>query len=290
MPTALVNGCNVHYKILGAGEPVALTPGGRNGLETLQPLAERLAATGLYRVITYDRRNCGASDVIIAGDKPEHEIWADDLAALLRQLDAIPAWVGGISAGCRVSLRVAIQHPEVAKGLLLWWVTGGAFAAERLGEMYYDQFIRVAEQEGMVGLLQTPFFAERVAQNPSNRERLLAISPQVFIAVMRNWRKAFNDETVVLGASDEQLRAIQVPTVIVPGNDDTHPLRVAEHLHRLWPHATFYPHPWSQEESQALQDRPLEEQWEERAKRLAPLFLDFLGKQAVARAAAEGRM
>lgn len=59
-------------------------------MESVRLLAERLAATGRYRVIIYDRRNCGASDVIIAGEKPEHEIWADDIAELLRHLTPRP--------------------------------------------------------------------------------------------------------------------------------------------------------------------------------------------------------
>ena len=83
MPTALVNGCNIHYEIIGTREPIALTPGGRAPGESSRNMAERLAATGRYRVITYDRRNCGASDVIISGGQLECEVWADDLAALL---------------------------------------------------------------------------------------------------------------------------------------------------------------------------------------------------------------
>ena len=76
------------------------------------------------------------------------------------------------------------------RGLLLWWVTGGTVAAEQLGELYYDQFVRVAEQEGMAGVLRTPFFAERAAQNPASGQRLRAMDPQSFIAVMRGWRAA----------------------------------------------------------------------------------------------------
>jgi hypothetical protein len=37
------------------------------------------------------------------------------------------------------------RHPEKVKGLLLMRVTGGDFAAGRLPEMYYGQFIRAAQ-------------------------------------------------------------------------------------------------------------------------------------------------
>ena len=35
------------------------------------------------------------------------------------------------------------------RGLLLWHVTGGAFAAQRLAQNYYTQFIEAAERGGM---------------------------------------------------------------------------------------------------------------------------------------------
>lgn len=278
MPSALVNGCTIQYEVLGAasGESVVLTPGGRQDMESVRPLAERLAETGRYRVIIYDRRNCGASDVIIAGDKPEHDIWADDIAELLRQLDAAPAWVGGSSAGARASLLTAVRHSDVVKGLLLWWITGGTAAAEQLGEQYYDQFIRAAEQDDMAGVLATAFFAERAAQNPANRQRLLDMTPETFIAVMRGWRTAFHDRTVVLGLTDDEIRGIHVPVVIVPGNDAIHPTPVAEYLHQLLPQSVLHPHPWADTEMVWRDSLTLQQRTDELSGRLAPLFLDFL--------------
>ncbi|MBM3946853.1 MAG: alpha/beta hydrolase, partial [SAR202 cluster bacterium] len=180
----LQDGTTVHYEEHGSGPVVALTPGGRGGMDMLRPLAERMAKGG-YRVITWDRRNCGASDVVIARRRDargqelsEQEIWADDLHELLGRLNVAPCWVGGVSAGCRVSLLLAIRHPESVKGLLVWMVTGGAVAAKQLGYNYYEQFIEVAQREGMAGVIKTEFFAERAQQNLSNRARLLAMDPK----------------------------------------------------------------------------------------------------------------
>ena len=38
------------------------------------PLAQRLAAQG-YRVVLHDRRNTGATDIVIEGDVPEETLW-----------------------------------------------------------------------------------------------------------------------------------------------------------------------------------------------------------------------
>lgn len=73
MPSANVYGVNINYKVLGSDGPwVALSPGGRRDMSAIEPLAKRVADAG-YRVLILDRRNCGASDVVIAGENSEYE-------------------------------------------------------------------------------------------------------------------------------------------------------------------------------------------------------------------------
>src|SRR5688572_19139053 len=152
MPLASVRGISINYKILGDDGPwVALSPGGRRDISGVEPLAKQVADAG-HRVVVFDRRNCGASDVVIAGEDSEYEIWADDLHELLSQLAALPAFVGGSSSGCRTALLFALRHPEAVRGLLLWRVTGGRFACERLAQEYYGQYIAAAKQGGMAAV------------------------------------------------------------------------------------------------------------------------------------------
>ena len=132
MPIASVRGVEINYLVLGERGPwVALQPGGRRGLEGVEPLGRKIAEAG-NRVLVYDRRNCGASGLSFDGGDSENEVWAADLHDLLMQLDALPAFIGGSSSGCRLALLAALRHPTDVRGLLLWRVTGGAFAAGRL--------------------------------------------------------------------------------------------------------------------------------------------------------------
>jgi pimeloyl-ACP methyl ester carboxylesterase len=136
MPIAKVRGANINYEVLGTHGPwIALSPGGRRALDGVKSLAQRMADHG-YRVLIYDRRNCGVSDIVIGGEQSEYEIWADDLYELATQLKALPLIVGGSSSGCRLSLTFALKYPQAVRALLLWRVTGGAFAAARLTENY----------------------------------------------------------------------------------------------------------------------------------------------------------
>src|SRR5215468_1331186 len=149
MPVATVHGIDINYQVLGERGPwVALQPGGRRALAGVQSLGDKLAEAGC-RVIVYDRRNCGASSVSFDGGNSENEIWVEDLRALLSQLDALPAYIGGSSSGCRLALLMALRNPADVRGLLLWRVTGGAFATHRLVENYYSQFIAAAQHGGM---------------------------------------------------------------------------------------------------------------------------------------------
>ena len=133
MAVAEIRGARINYEVLEGGEQwVVLTPGGRSSLDGVRVLGERTAAAG-FSVLLHDRRNCGASDVVIEGDESEQEIWADDLHELLQRLGALPVVAGGGSAGCRLSLLLTLRHPDAVRALLLWWVTGGQVAADRLG-------------------------------------------------------------------------------------------------------------------------------------------------------------
>jgi pimeloyl-ACP methyl ester carboxylesterase len=224
MPTAKVRGVNIFYQVIGDRGPwVALITGGRRGHDEFVPLATKLANAG-YRVVLHDRRNTGRSDVLIEGDVAEEILWLDDLHELMKQLNALPCFVGGSSAGARTAMRFYVRFRNDVRGLLLMRVTGGAFAANRLPEMYYGQFIKEAQKGGMAAVAATEQYQERIAVNPQTRDRLMAMDPKQYVKVMQNWMEQFiaSTKTEVFGMTDADLASISVPTIVIPGNDQTH--------------------------------------------------------------------
>jgi len=243
MPTTRINGAEIPYEVLGSSGPwVALMPGGRRGMAEIRSLAALISAGG-YRVLIHDRRNCGAAPVCVGGGNTEHEVWADDLHALLQSLNALPAIIGGSSSGCRMSIHFALRYPQSVRGLLLWRVTGGAFAVSRLTEKYYGEYIRAAQDGGMAAVCATEHFRDLIAARPANRDALMAMDPAQFITAMREWERQFRvgGGEPVIGASAEQLQSISVPACVVPGNDRTHPRAAAEKLARLMPKTELQP-------------------------------------------------
>src|SRR5918992_2501896 len=170
MPYARINGVNLYYKEYRSGPTVILTPGGRVDHNGLRPIAALLFPH--CRVILHDRRNCGRSDVVIGGELSEQHLWAEEMAGPLVEIGAAPAYAAGGSAGSRTSLALAVRHPEVVKGVFIWEVSGGPRSGELMAPGYYGQYIEAAERGGMAAVAETEFFAQRIRDNPSNRERL----------------------------------------------------------------------------------------------------------------------
>jgi pimeloyl-ACP methyl ester carboxylesterase len=246
------DGVRLRYELRGAGPLVALTPGGRESGRAVAALAEALAER--TRVLTWDRRNTGASDVFIGGEGSEQELWADDLAELIAALGEGPAWLAGGSAGCRVSLLAALRRPEAARGLVLWSASGGPYGCQFLGFSYHVPYILAAQHGGMAAVMETPFFAERIAAHPGNRARLAAMDPDAFIAVMKRWNEFFywSPDAAVAGVPDAALAGLRLPLLVFDGCDDIHPPAASQALARLAPGARLLPCAWP---AAAIMDR-----------------------------------
>jgi pimeloyl-ACP methyl ester carboxylesterase len=235
MPISKINGVNINWRVVGDHGPwVVMTTGGRRGHDEFIPLAEKIAQHG-FRVMLHDRRNTGASDILIAGAEGEEVIWTGDMHALLSEQGALPAFFCGSSAGARTSMLFYLRYPRAVRGLLLLRVTGGAFAAGRLPEQYYGQFIRTAQQGGMAAICATEQWKERIQANPANGKYLAQLPAQQFIDVLTRWNEIFvaGGQYPVMGVTPDEMATIKTPTIIIPGNDNTHSSASAAAAHRL---------------------------------------------------------
>jgi pimeloyl-ACP methyl ester carboxylesterase len=276
MPFATIRGVDINYEILGERGPfVALQPGGRRAGSSLRSLAGKIAEAG-HRVILYDRRNCGASGIAIEGESENHE-WAEDLHELLHKLDALPAYIGGSSSGCRLALVLALHRPEVVRGLLLWRVTGGVHAAVHLSNQYYGSHIAAAQSGGMAAVCAMEHWSEVIAINPKARDALMAIEPQDFIGRMTRWRQSFaaGADHPVIGLSPAELRSMTMPACIVPGMDPVHPLPAGQAAHRQMANAEYVE---VVTEPRVTLDEAFAD-WDAREGLLAATFIDFLRRQ-----------
>jgi pimeloyl-ACP methyl ester carboxylesterase len=279
MPEVTVNGCNIAYEDRGTGTPVVLTPGGRWGGYVQNVVATKLAAN--FRVITWDRRNTdGRSDIIISGEESEADVWCDDLAALIKELRLGPCYLGEY-AGCRTSPLVCIKHPEVVKGLLLAWPSGGPYPAARLPTNIYQPYTRAAIRQGMHGVTELSHFATSIKKQPVNRDRLLRMDPIAFIRQMGFWEAFFttSGDLPVAGCrlADDEWASIRVPAIITGGVDPTHPTATAQRLHKLLTNSQYHDPVVTEAEWDDIFGRghyPATSDFQ--GERIAPVWLEFL--------------
>jgi pimeloyl-ACP methyl ester carboxylesterase len=240
MARVSIRGAMLRYEVLGDGPALVMTPGMRNGMDSMRPMAERLAEH--YRVIIYDRRNTGGSDIELGSATSEQAMWAADLFELLRALDAVPAIVLGVSLGAGVSLAMTLEHPDAVRGLILAWIAGGEFPRDRLARELYGQFIAAAEAGGMLAVADSDFFRARAAENPAVRTNLLAWDRDRFIEQMRAWDRAFRAPNLIPPVSRDTLAhaRLATPVLTIAGDDEIHLESAAREVHDLLPASQYH--------------------------------------------------
>ncbi len=98
----------LYYEVRGDG-PLVVLVGAPMDADSFAPLAELLASD--HTVLTTDPRGINRSRLHGVGSTPEQR--ADDLARLIRHVDAGPAAVFGSSGGAVTVLALAQAHPEL---------------------------------------------------------------------------------------------------------------------------------------------------------------------------------
>src|SRR4051812_142898 len=162
-----VNGGNVVYEILGdSGDLIVMTPGGRfsKDIPGLRPLAQALVKGG-YRVVLWDRPNCGASDVQFYGQSESH-MRAETLQQLITKLGTGPCILAGGSGGARDSMLTTMLYPEIVTKLVVWNIVGGIYGTFVLGSYYIVPSILAVRGLGMQGVAKVAEWRERIEQNP----------------------------------------------------------------------------------------------------------------------------
>ena len=245
MASIEVNGVNLIYEAIGDGPSVVWTPSAWAGIDGdpgACAMCGRLSAKN--RALIYDRRNCGNADILIEDSPSEFYLWAKDLHAMLTTLNITPAYVGGSSLGQCLAILFAHLYPHDVNGLLLRAQPhDDAERRTRIAEIRYLGLAKVASKSGMNAVIdfakhyaiEFPFAAYPLSSE-GNVERLLSMDADRFASVMTKWGEWFStDRIFVARLSDEKVKAVAKPALILPGCDDMHPLYMSERLNSLLP-------------------------------------------------------
>ena len=197
---AEVNGLRMYYEIHGTGQPLILLHGGVGAIEMFGEVLPLLAEG--RQVIAADLQAHGRTADI---DRPlSFESMADDVAALIEHLGFERADVMGYSLGGGVALRTSIQHPEVARKLVL-------VSTPFRRDGWYPEVLAGMGQMGPEAaepMKQTPMYElyAGVAPNPEDWPVLLTKLGQL-LERDYDWSK--------------DVEEIRAPTMIVVGDADS---------------------------------------------------------------------
>jgi 2-succinyl-6-hydroxy-2,4-cyclohexadiene-1-carboxylate synthase len=216
------NGVRYEVRPAGGGPPLLLVHGftGRGSSWA----AHLPALRRTRRTIVVDLLGHGRSDAPLEPARHAVECQADDLATLLRELDAAPAAVVGYSMGARIALRLAIESPELVERLVLESPSAGiADPATRERRRRADAELAVRiERDGMAAFADAwatePIFASQAALPERVRARIrrerLANRPAGLAASLRG---AGQGSMIPL---HDRLGEIRCPTLVVAGQLD----------------------------------------------------------------------
>ena len=239
MPDILANGIRIYYEERGMG-PAMIWAHGLGGTwqgweGTMSFFQDR------YRVIAYDARGHGRSEI---HDQPEaysQEIMVQDLRGLMDTLGLTQAIVGGHSMGANVALNFALQYPERCLGVIPVGIGSGSSDPEWWQE-WWGKLADLAEQEGMTAFLEEmkklPAWASAFA-NPQLAEQIsqtvLNNSPKAIAYTIRGIQK----KRLSIFQLEPRLRKLPVATLVVLSEGDTPVVECSRFMAQHIPRATL---------------------------------------------------
>jgi non-heme chloroperoxidase len=217
------DGTTLFYKDWGTGTPVLFIHGWALGCEMWEYQMPYLVGQGL-RCIAYDKRGCGRSGQPWSGY--DFDIFADDLAMIIEQLDLREVALVGHSMGCGDISRYLSRYgtDRVARAALVApttpFILKTADNPEGLDKSVFDNIVTELgrDRPRFLAAGAPAFFGTKGPNSPISQEMIqwavglfLPASPRAMTAMIR-----------AMSETDlrEDMHAFAMPTLIIHGDAD----------------------------------------------------------------------
>jgi pimeloyl-ACP methyl ester carboxylesterase len=277
MPTALVDGIATRYETYGSGPALLMfSPGGFDsnleswrtvGIYQRLGLLDRLSAR--YTCIAFDRRESGRS-----GGRLERVSWGDYVRqgiGLLDHLDVERAHLIGGCVGCSTAAALGVTRPDRVLSMVLYSPAGGAKYRIKQHARFASHLAYV-EQQGLAavadlaentdkGFSADPRvgpWAAPIRNDARFAEAYARADARRYATMVTGMARLLFDRDTVPGPEPEDLLRLDVPALIVPGQDDSHATSAARYLEECLPHAEYWNVPVSGQTAETAPGRILE--------------------------------
>jgi pimeloyl-ACP methyl ester carboxylesterase len=194
-----VNGVNYHYQVHGKGEPLLLLHGGLGQFDMFGPVLTELTKT--RQVIGVDLYGHGRTALT---DRPVSLVdMGDDMAQIVKQLGYEKVDVMGYSMGGGVGFRLAVQHPERVRRLVL-------VSAGYAQDGFFPEMLPMQAQvgAGMADMMkETPMYKSYAAVAPRPQD-----FPKLLDQMGAMMRKPYD--------YSEDVKKLAMPVMLVFGDSD----------------------------------------------------------------------
>ena len=277
MPVATIGGIATRYEVAGSGPPLLMFSPGGFGAElanwTSLGIYRRLRLLDElprhYTCIRFDRRESGQS-----GGRVERLTWAhyaDQGRGLLDHLGIGAAHLIGGCAGCSAAAVFAVRYPGRALSMVLYSPAGGAryrirqhaqlarhlsFAAE-----HGPAGVAALAAGSAAGFSQDPRvgpWATVLRADAAFAGRYASLDPARYQQLVAGLARLLFDRDTVPGPEPEDLLALDVPALVVPGQDASHATSAARYLQECLPLAEYWDVPVSAQTAESALPRLLE--------------------------------
>lgn len=275
--TAELDGIVTRYEVAGSGPPLLMfSPGGFNaalenwrthGIYRKTGMLDRLQER--FTCITFDKRESGSS-----GGRVERIGWADYVRqgmALLDHLGHQRAHLMGGCVGCSIAVATAVAHPDRVSSMVLYSPAGGVKYRMKQ-HVRFATHLAYAAAEGLDGVVQLASSGDAgfsddgrvgpwvsVLRNDADfAQRYQRLDADRYQSTVSGMARLLFDRDTVPGAEPEDLLALDVPALVVPGEDSSHAPSAARYLQECLPAAQYWDMPVTDQTAESAPARVIE--------------------------------
>ncbi len=240
MPMAPVNGVKLYYEITGNGYPLLFCHEFAGDYRSWEPQVRYFSRR--YQVITYNARGYPPSEVPEDMRLYSQKQAVEDIVGLMQHLQLTQAHLVGLSMGGYAVLHFGLTYPTMARSLVIGGCGYGSVAGER--EKFQRDVERTAQQiasDGMRAMAtiysRGPTRVQFADKDPRGWEEFttqLAEHSAIGSALTFRGVQAQRPSVYTLEA---QMQQLQVPTLIITGDEDEPCLEPALFMKRTIPTA-----------------------------------------------------
>jgi len=208
------DGVNIHYEVYGSGPPLLLTHGYSSTSAMWEGQIEALSKH--HKLVLWDMRGHGRSDYPDDPAAYSEALTVGDMAALLDEIGADSAIVGGLSLGGYMSLAFYRAHPKRVRALLII-DTGPGFKKDEAREAWNKRAHDTADRFEREGL--------EVLKSLSRERSTVSHRDASGLARAARGMLTQRDARVI-----ESLADVRVPSLVIVGAEDTPFLAASDYM------------------------------------------------------------